>query len=436
MRFIKYNSINYSNYKNSSSLICYPKNDNEIFKVIDFALKKKISILPIGNSYSWFDTIHSTKNLLLNLKKYKKKFRINKKKNYIELTSNYTIREILKIISERGYTISSLPGIYDVTIGGCIGNDVHGKDSFKKGNFSSNILEIEIIIANKKIIKCSSNKNKEIFRSICGGLGLIGIVTKAKIKITKKHEFFKTEILRCKNYKEIIHNIYNNRENYENIHGWIDNWATKSNIGRGILFKSIPINNSETVFQKTFLEMKFLNSTKNFIYKVFINFNLMKYFNILIWKFLFLSKSKISTYENITFPLNDYIDLKKVIKPKSFIEIQAILREETLVKDFKIFLLKCQKLKINGYLSGIKLHKKNNNYLSFADNGISVNINEIFTTHNKKKVFDKFQKLHDYLIKKKIKVYIGKDFLLKERDLIKSNSRSYGIWDELGGRFK
>ena len=58
---------------------------------------------------------------------------------------------------------------------------MHGKDAFKFGNFGESVVEIEIILSNKDIITCSKAKNKEIFKSVFGGLGLIGIITKVKL---------------------------------------------------------------------------------------------------------------------------------------------------------------------------------------------------------------------------------------------------------------
>ena len=79
------------------------------------------------------------------------------------------------------------------------------------------------------------------------------------------------------------------------------------------------------------------------------------------------------------FPLSAYgVDIKKTIKPYSFFEIQIIIKKENIQNDLKDFILLCQKLKLSGFVIGIKRHKKNDNYLSFSENGISINVNQIF----------------------------------------------------------
>ena len=59
------------------------------------------------------------------------------------LSASYKISEIMKSINKYGWTVCSIPGNSEVTIGGCIGNDVHGKSIASKEGIS--IEELEII---------------------------------------------------------------------------------------------------------------------------------------------------------------------------------------------------------------------------------------------------------------------------------------------------
>ena len=71
------------------------------------------------------------------------------------------------------------------------------------------------------------------------------------------------------------------------------------------------------------------------------------------------------------------------------------------------------------------MHKKNNNYISFSDNGISMNINQIFNANSDySKELEKIKKLHDYVIKKNHKIYICKDVLL-DKVKIRKNYKRY-----------
>ena len=72
---------------------------------------------------------------------------------------------------------------------------------------------------------------------------------------------------------------------------------------------------------------------------------------------------------------------------------------------------------LHAFTVGIKMHKKNNNYLSFSDNGVTINADQIFKKKNFAKKHEKIKKLYDYVIKKKHKIYLCKDFLINNNDL-------------------
>ena len=80
MNLTSFINVNYSNYKKSNCLLFYPKNSKDIFSLITYANVNNKKILTIGSSLSWYDTIFNTNNLLVSLKKYKKKFILDKKK--------------------------------------------------------------------------------------------------------------------------------------------------------------------------------------------------------------------------------------------------------------------------------------------------------------------------------------------------------------------
>ena len=422
MKIHKYLNSNYTNFNLSKCLIFYPKNKKDIIKIIEYAKKNKKKLLPIGSGLSWFDTIFNTNNILINLNKFNKKFIFNKTKGELTVSAGYKIFDIVKKINLHNWSLYSIPGGGDVSIGGCIGNDVHGKDSFKFGNFSENIIEMEVVLPNKKIIKCSKNKNLEIFRSVSGGLGLIGIVTEVKLKLKKISSFYFSSTIACNNYNELITNLYKNNEKFEYINGWVDIYAKDKNIGKSVIFKSEKITDKEIKNKDNINTSKILSFFQNLIFGFCVRNNLVSFINYFIFKLFKFKKKNINTYNDITFPLSSYgIDIKRTIYPYSFFEIQVIIEKKNIRNDLKNFILKCQELKLSGFVIGIKMHKKNNNYLSFSGNGISININQIF---NQKKDFSQelknLNKLHQYVLKKGHKIYLCKDFLLNNKKIKKN----------------
>ena len=105
--------------------------------------------MTIGSGLSWFDTIYNTNQIIVNLKKYEKKFLFDKKKGILVISPGFKIKEILDKIKKYNWSLYSIPGGDNVSIGGCIGNDVHWKYTFMFGNFWYNLIELEVILASK-----------------------------------------------------------------------------------------------------------------------------------------------------------------------------------------------------------------------------------------------------------------------------------------------
>ena len=94
----------------------------------------------IGNSKSWFDTISNRNGIILNLKKFDKQIKLNRSE-ILSVSSNVMLKEIYKFLNPLNLMLSNQPGYLDITVGGCISNNVHGKDSFKFGTFAENIID-------------------------------------------------------------------------------------------------------------------------------------------------------------------------------------------------------------------------------------------------------------------------------------------------------
>ena len=421
MSFSSFLLTNYSNVNKSNCFVFYPNNNEDIQNIFKLAKKENKKILCIGSSQSWYDTIFNSNNFIINLKNYKKIFDLNKNDKTLIISSSYKIKEVLENINQYGLSLFSIPGSLDVTIGGCISNDVHGKDSFKYGNFGENVIEIEIILSNGDLITCSREKNRELFLSTIGGLGLMGVITKIKIKLKDVSSVYETENFRCDNYKILIENLYNKREDYDYIYGWVDLLSKNNSLGRGIIFKSKKLFKQKKISENRFIKKNLFIFLKTFVFKFFTRFNLFIFLNLLFFYFHFFRKKKINSYQEIINTLNTSgVELKDICPPYSFFDVQVILKKETLPHSLSDFIIQCQELGLKGSIIGIKMHKKNDNYLSFSDNGTSINITNVFQKKDKNKLELKFKELYKFLIKNNHKVYIAKDFFFNKEIFFKN----------------
>ena len=183
-------------------------------------------------------------------------------KNIVHVECGITVRQLLNIISKEKKYLKILPGWPEVTIGGCIANNVHGKYPYRDGVFQEIVEEIEIILPGKSSsIIANRDKNKELFYNTCGGYGLTGLIISAKIKLSdiKSTNFLHKKIFTL-NAVESMQQLLDNQNCFSS-YAWHDFSLSKS-WGKGIINLYYEQND---------------NSNKYNFKKINTKFNLKKY---------------------------------------------------------------------------------------------------------------------------------------------------------------
>lgn len=419
MKIIKnYKFKGWSSISSTNSSLYIPSKISDLKKILKLAKKNKLKILPVGSQKSYFDTIYNNENILISLKKFNKILSYDEKNKIIEVGSGITLDKLLNFCIKKKKIIHSIPGSPEISVGGAISNDVHGKDSFKYGGFNNQVVEIKILLSDNKVLTCGPYKNKSLFEAVCGGLGLIGIIISAKIKLLHlPSRTLSTKIFVCENITEQL-KIFN-ENNFDYIFSWIDSFSKKNKLGRGIIFAS-KFSPNKKIFEKKnknffmdkltfyFLKFIFLNN--------FVNILNICYFNYI--KFFKNRKYDESFVDSVYTLRKNNLDLGKLSEPKGFLEFQILIPKKNQIKICKEIFDLCNKLNINGVLVGGKNIKKSKGYLSFCDNGFTFGVTII--NNDFEIIKSKFNVIYKYCYKKKIKIYLCKDFFINKKQLKKT----------------
>ena len=145
---------------------------NKKISMVESILDLEEPTVAIGNQNSYGDVILPYSNYGIEIPDSK-----NEDDSFI--TSKETIENF---IHRTNTLLYGVPGKGNVTIGGAIASDVHGKDNLWGGSFSKNINQITITLPSNEIITASETFNSDVFFATLGGYGLTGIITSASLK--------------------------------------------------------------------------------------------------------------------------------------------------------------------------------------------------------------------------------------------------------------
>ena len=100
--------------------------------------------------------------------------------------------------------VTEFPGI---TVGGAFSGTAGESSSFKHGFFDRTVDEVEMILANGKVVKCSEIENADIFKGITGALGTLGVVTLLHIRLQKAAKYVEATYHPVQSAREAIEKL-------------------------------------------------------------------------------------------------------------------------------------------------------------------------------------------------------------------------------------
>jgi decaprenylphospho-beta-D-ribofuranose 2-oxidase len=395
----------------SDANISFPKNLKELKKEI----KKNCIARGLGRSYG-DSSIQPNKTIVTT--KLNKIINFNEKTGILESECGVSIKQLNELIINKGWFLPVTAGSKNITLGGMIATNVHGKNHHRVGSFGKYVISFKILDNKNRLILCSRKKNNKLFNYTFGGMGLTGVIFSSKIKLKKIFsDLIYEEKIKCDNLKETLSNI-NKSKNWEYNVSWIDTSPSNEAIGRSIV--------SRGYFQKTKKKNIFNYSTKEiFTLPNIFSFSLMnrimiKFLNTLYFNFSRSGKNLTSINE-FFYPLDKIKNWNNAYGKKGFISYQCSVPYKNAYKSIFEILMTMKKYKAYSFVSVLKSMKKKDFPLSFGQNGFTL----VFDFPYYKDITMILNEVNDIVLRYNGKIYLAKDSIILKEKFRNLNSEFY-----------
>ena len=141
--------------------------------------------LPFGNGRSYGDTCHNDQGRLLPLRPGAAISAFDPDTGLLTADAGVLLSEILAAVMPHGFFLEVTPGTAQVTLGGAIANDVHGKNHHRRGTFGRSVESFTLLGSDGVRRSCSPEANAALFNATVGGMGLTGIIEQATIRLMR-----------------------------------------------------------------------------------------------------------------------------------------------------------------------------------------------------------------------------------------------------------
>jgi decaprenylphospho-beta-D-ribofuranose 2-oxidase len=114
-----------------------------------------------------------------------KRLEFDQEQGIVNAQAGVTIAELLDVLLPAGWIVPVVPGTQQVTVGGAIASDVHGKNHATSGTFGSHLLALELLTATGEVLELRPGSADGLFEATIGGMGLTGVILWARIALQR-----------------------------------------------------------------------------------------------------------------------------------------------------------------------------------------------------------------------------------------------------------
>ena len=209
-----------------------------IAKAVQVAAESGRGVIARGMGRSYGDPAQNGGGLVVDMQPLNQIHSIDPDTGIVDVDAGVTLDQLMKAALPYGLWVPVLPGTRQVTIGGAIGPDIHGKNHHSAGSFGDHVLSMELLVADGRVLHLEpEGETSELFWATVGGMGLTGIILRARIQMTfTETAYFISDTVRTNTLDETIEeHSHGQEEGYTYSSAWFDAISAPPKTGRSTI---------------------------------------------------------------------------------------------------------------------------------------------------------------------------------------------------------
>ena len=158
----------------------------------------------------------------------------------VDVDAGVSLDTLMRAALPHGLWLPVLPGTRQVTIGGAIGADIHGKAHHVAGSFGNHVEAMTVVTADGEVRELTPDgPGSELFWATVAGMGLTGVVVRARLRLHRvETAYFTVDTEQIDNLDELMARQSTGDEEYAESVSWFDAVTTGAHFGRGLLTRA------------------------------------------------------------------------------------------------------------------------------------------------------------------------------------------------------
>jgi decaprenylphospho-beta-D-ribofuranose 2-oxidase len=213
-----------------------PSSDAEVAVLLRDAGKPVIA-RGLGRSYN--NAAQSAGGLVIETSKLNQIRSLDPESGLVVAEAGVSLEQLMVAGLPHGWFVPVSPGTRQVTVGGAIAADVHGKNHHAAGSFAQHVKSFDLLTPAREQAgphRVTPDGDPELFWATAGGMGLTGIITQAVIQLKRvETALVKVDTVKTRDVDETMAVLAEHDKTYAYTVAWSDDLATGKNLGRSII---------------------------------------------------------------------------------------------------------------------------------------------------------------------------------------------------------
>lgn len=376
----------FGNSVRSASRCVRPASLDELARVLRAAREEGFTVAFRGAGRSYGDAALNDGQLVVDNRGMSRVLAFDPATGVLEAEPGVSIEGLWRTGLPHGWWPHVVPGTMFPTMGGCVAMNIHGKNCFKAGPFGDHVLELDLMTAAGEVRTLSREREPDLFRAVVAGLGLLGAVTRVKLRL-KKVESARLRVLpiRTRSLGEMFDCFAERLERSDYLVGWVDCFAGGGGLGRGLVHQANYLSAAEDPAGTKLFEPKhqelppsIMGVPRSIVWrfmKFFMNDPGMRTVNAM--KYLLPEKfggdgSFLEPHVAFAFLLDYVPNWRLAYGEQGFIQYQVFAPDATARATMSEVLERCRRRGIVSYLGVFKRHRPDEFLLSHGLDGWSL----------------------------------------------------------------
>ena len=188
----------------------------------------------LGRSYN--DAAQSSGGLVISTARLNRIIELDTATGLVTCEAGVSLEQLMVAGLPAGWFVPVSPGTRQVTVGGAVAADVHGKNHHVAGSFARHVTSLDLLLPSGELRTVTADADPAVFWATAGGMGLTGLVVRATVQLKRvATSRVLVETVRTADVDETMAVLAEHDRRFGYTVAWSDSLAHGARLGRSVV---------------------------------------------------------------------------------------------------------------------------------------------------------------------------------------------------------